>query len=159
MVWLIIGLPLTAVVASIITVTIASRSADTLVRDEFQKEGLALNQVTERDRQAFALDVAAALRVSGDELQVELRSRLQSQPERLTLSLVHPTLVEKDVLVTLRHLGQGLYAGQIPNLRGVNWQVFLLPQDESWRLAGRWNMDSTAALRLTATNPDLSTHP
>ena len=53
--WFIILLPASVVVASIITVIIAFQNADSLVADNYYKDGLAINQVIARDKAAAQL--------------------------------------------------------------------------------------------------------
>lgn len=158
MVWLIIALPITAVIAGIVTVAIAARHADTLVQEDFRKEGLALQQLTARDQMAQHLGISAALRFQGDRLSVNLGGRLQPLPERLSLSFVHPTDARQDVKVELAHLGGDLYEGDIGDLGGVGRQVILEPTDNAWRLAGRWSPGQGDTLRLAATT-EFSTRP
>jgi hypothetical protein len=59
--WFIIALPATAVVAGLITLYIATVNRDTLVRDDYYKEGLALNQDLARSRRAADLGITAEL--------------------------------------------------------------------------------------------------
>lgn len=159
MVWLIIALPLAAVIASIVTVFIASRSADTLVQGDYQKEGLALLQVTERDQRAAQLGLSAQIRLRDGRVWVELSGQLDAAPEYLMMLLAHPTQAEKDLALSLSHQGGTHYAGVVPDLRGVNWQVQLEPADQSWRLAGRWHAIAGDTLRLAAPQSASSTRP
>lgn len=159
MVWLIIALPLTAVIASLITVVIASRNADTLVQGDYQKEGLSLHQHTERDLRAEQLGVSAHIQRQDGNLRVELRGRLEPAPQRILVLLAHPTQAAKDVVIPLGQLEGSVYTGKAPDLRGVNWQVQLEPGDQSWRLAGRWDSTSGDALVLGTPRAELPTHP
>ena len=59
--WFIIALPATAVVAGLITLYIATVNRDTLVKDDYYKEGLALNQDLARSRRAADLGITADL--------------------------------------------------------------------------------------------------
>lgn len=158
MVWLIIALPLTAVIASIITVIIAARTADTLVQGDYRKEGLAFSQSTERDQRAAELGLSAHIQRDGPSLRLDLHGRLDA-PDQLTLHMAHPTQAERDLSLTLSHLGGQQYAAQIPETQGVNWQVLLEPVDQSWRLAGRWDSQLGDTLNLNAVTPGLSTRP
>lgn len=159
MVWLIIALPMAAVVAGIVTVAIAARNADTLVQGDFRKEGLTLHQSTERDQLAARLGLSASLRVNDGKLRVGLHGRLDQPPERLALSFVHPTDASRDVRTHLVRLDADQYEGQVGDLGGVGWQVVMEPADNSWRLAGRWSVDQGDTFSLSAGQPDLSTRP
>lgn len=161
MVWLIVALPLSAVVAGIATVVIAARSADTLVQGDYQKEGLALHQNTERDRLAAELGLSASLSRSEDaSLRLALAGRLHPLPPRLTMLLTHPTQAERDLDLVMAHQGGGLYlSDSAQDTAGVDWQVSVEPPDHSWRLAGRWPAQQGEALRLDADSTVLSTRP
>lgn len=159
MVWLIIGLPLAAVVAGIITVAIAARNADTLVEGDIHKEGLAFHRSTERDQLAGRLGLSAAVQLTDDRLRVELQGRLDPAPEWITLSFVHPTDAHRDIKTTLARLDSGLYGGKVGELDGVNYQVVVEPADNAWRLAGHWAARQGEKLRLSAVKSDLPTRP
>ena len=67
--WFIIALPASVVVAGLITVFIAFRHADTLVNDNYYKDGLAINQTLAQDTRARELGVEATIdfdRVTGE---------------------------------------------------------------------------------------------
>lgn len=159
MVWLIIALPLAAVIASIVTVIIASRNADTLVQGDYKKEGLALHQHTERDQRAAQLGLTVRVQLRDGGLRAELGGRLHPAPQSIVLLLAHPTQANKDVVISLNHLEGNVYTGEVPDLRGVNWQVQLEPADQSWRLSGPWDTASSDTLQLAARHSELPTPP
>lgn len=159
MVWLIIALPLTAVIASIVTVIIASHTADTLVQGDYKKEGLALLQNTERDRRAERLALSALVQYRDGVLRAELDGRLEPAPQGIVLLLAHPTQATRDVVVSLDHLEGNVYTAKAPDIRGVNWQVQLEPADQSWRLSGQWDTASSDALQLAARHSVLPISP
>ena len=53
--------PAVVIVAGVITLWLAVRSSDGLVTDDYYKQGLAVNQVLERDHRAAALGLRADL--------------------------------------------------------------------------------------------------
>jgi hypothetical protein len=59
LVWLVAAIPALTVVAGLSTVVIAARSADDVVRDDFRKEGIAINRDPARDDAAAKLGVTA----------------------------------------------------------------------------------------------------
>ena len=61
--WFLLALPATAVAAGIATLIIAASDPDGLVVDDYYKEGLAINQALERDRQAQALGLSGLARL------------------------------------------------------------------------------------------------
>lgn len=137
MVWLIIALPLAAVVASLITWWIAARDADALVAEDYYKQGMAIHQTLEREARAAALGLAAELQVQDDELSVRLQGRLDRYPERLQLILVHPTRQERDLELVLPAYALGEYRAVLPRLPAGQRRFILQPAEQDWRITGR----------------------
>lgn len=156
MVWLIIALPVTAVVASLITWWIAARGADPLVAEDYYKQGMAIHQTMERESRATALGLSAELRVQDGQLRLNLAGRLDAYPDRLTLTLVHPTRQEQDLTLILPAVAQGEYRVALPHLSAGQRRLILEAQDQEWRLTGRIDMPMTE-VRLGAIG--LSTDP
>jgi hypothetical protein len=145
--WVLIGLPASAVVASLSTVYIAMQGEDSLVVDEYYKAGLAINRELGRDRAAAALGLSAEVSMTAGGLRVELASAAGTRPQSLELALVHPTLAERDRLLVLLPGADGAYYGQLEPLGADSWNVTLTPANGEWRLLGRWN--TSASQRLT----------
>ena len=57
--WFLIFFPATAVIAGIITIIIAIKTDDGLVKDDYYKAGLAINQTLERKQKAHDLGLSA----------------------------------------------------------------------------------------------------
>lgn len=158
MVWLVIGLPLSAVVASLATVYIASRDPDDLVKTEYAKSGMSV--VEPRD----ALDAAARLGMSAALVYRDgsLRLRVDHSPgkhEQLQLTLVHPTKAELDQTIPLQAVGQGAYQAQVALTGQGKRQLILEPPDHHWRLVGAWQAPFTEETSLHAGAHNPSTHP
>lgn len=149
MVWLIIALPLTAVVASLITWWIAARGADPLVAEDYYKQGMAIHQTLERESRAAALGLSAQLQVRDGELSVRLDGRLDAYPDQLELTLVHPARQEQDLSLVLPATAQGEYRAALPPMSAGQRRVVLQSETQDWRLAGRTTVPMTS-LRLDA---------
>lgn len=156
MMWLIIALPLTAVVASLVTWWIAARGADPLVAEDYYKQGMAIHQILERESRAAALGLTAQLQVQGGELRVQLYGRLDAYPDQLELTLVHPAREEHDLTLVLPATAQGEYRADLPLLSAGQRRLILESASQEWRLTGRIDLPMTS-LRLEA--PVLSTTP
>lgn len=144
--WLLAIMPLTAVVAGGFTVWFAVSSNDGLVVDDYYKQGKAINQARERDRQAQALGIRAQLQPQGTSLHMQLEGRMPTPPGQLTLKIMHPTRGGDDHDVMLNWNGS-TYAGQLPQLTGAHYKLQLTPEYGDWRLTGTWSTGSTAMLR------------
>lgn len=147
--WLLAIMPLTAVIASGFTVWFAITSNDGLVVDDYYKQGKAINQTKERDRQAQLLGIRAQLLPSGADLQMHLEGRMPTPPGQLTLQIMHPTRTGDDHDVQLNWDGSS-YSGKLPQLSGAHYKVQLTPEFGDWRLTGTWPTGSAVTL-----NPQL----
>ena len=140
-VWLIILPPLSAVVAGISTVVIATQHAPALVVDDYRKIGLANHLNLERDLQAARKNLTAALTKIDKELVLSLSSTEKSdpvQPGTLTLVFTHPTLPDRDFEIALGLQVDGAYKAIAPPMAITGYRLQLLPVDQDWRLIGRW---------------------
>ncbi len=148
--WFVVGLPLAVVVAGFVTLAIAIRSSDVVVRDDFRKEGLAIYADPGRDAAAAALGAAAALTVdaASGSIRVELSVARGQLPDALVVVLSHATRAEYDRMVTLR-LADGAYSGHTAALPPGHWYVEVTPPERGWRLRGDFR-DAADAVRLTA---------
>jgi hypothetical protein len=134
-VWLVISLPLTAVVGGMITIYLAVSTSDGLVVDDYYKRGKAINLDLARDAAAARYGLTASLVLyQGDTLRLQLGAGNGRWPDRIRLSLLHPTRAGLDQVVELQHAGGGSYRGRIAPPRNGRWYVQLEADD--WRLFG-----------------------
>ncbi len=158
MVWLIIALPLSAVLAGITTVFIASHDPDDLVKSEHVKSGMAMVAPRDALENAARMGLSATLAYSGETVVLRLDSG-QVGSGTLNLTLVHPTQAELDQQIPLTAVGQGKYQAQIVLTGQGKRHLILEPTDHIWRLKGEWHapFDEETSLDAGAQNP--STHP
>lgn len=145
--WILMAGPLTVVVAGLVTAWIAVAHDDPLVVDNYYKEGLAINRVLERDQAAAKGGYRAELMLSQDAVRVRAHL-IGAAPERLRLSLVHPTRAELDRSVELHPLQAGWYEGEIGLTAAPRWRVVLEDAQRTWRLTGEWRTSETEVLIL-----------
>ncbi|MGH8492594.1 MAG: FixH family protein [Moraxellaceae bacterium] len=134
--WFIMALPASAVVAGIGTVIIAVKYQDALVRDDWYKEGRAINQNMARDEAAQKLGIVAAIRMDAltGEVNVSLQenSALAHLPAQLQMVLSHPTQAEADQHLVLLKRPDGQYHGQLQQALQGRFDIEL--GDAQWRL-------------------------
>lgn len=148
--WFLISLPATAVIAGLITVWFAAKSADGLVVGDYYKAGLAINQTLARDDVARDLALHATLRVDDGMLALTLDGRLLAYPAQLTLVLAHPTRQGQDQQLTLDHIGNGRYRAAFPALADGKWHALLSDAAATWRLSGVLHTPLGETVALTA---------
>lgn len=159
MVWMLVALPLTAVVAGIATVVIAFNNQDGLVTSDVQKLGFTTTQIKERETKAASLGLSARLTVGGPSLVLSIAGH--GLPENLTLRLVHPTLMGKDQFLQFVRFGQeeGMYKATSAQAFEGKRVLVLEPSDGAWRLVGAWPAAmQTGEIALVAGNSNPPPH-
>jgi len=148
LVWLLIAIPMAAVVMGVVMLTLAIQSYSGLVVDDYYKKGKQINRVIARDRLAYELGLAAAVSISdGGLVEVRFAPELEFVPgDEIELSLVHATKPGLDQSIVLLRKGGLLLAGNL-NLKGEGrWNLYL--QTPDWRLTGslQYPLQQTADL-------------
>ncbi len=135
-VWLLISLPMTAVIGGMITIYLAVTTSDGLVVDDYYKRGKAINVDLARDTTAARHNLRADidLDLRNNHVQLFLQGDLEPLPGTLTLSLLHPTQAGYDQVLQLQHAGDGVYSGAINEVGRGNWYLQL--ETVEWRLSG-----------------------
>lgn len=130
--WLIWVIPAIAVVASITVIVLAFSNQDSVVRDDWYKEGKAINQNIARDTAAQRLDQQAAIHL--DDVTGEILATLKqaSTEDHLTLVLSHPTQIEHDQTLTLKRNEEGRYIGHLS--QALEGRFYVELGTPEWRL-------------------------
>lgn len=150
--WFLMSLPATAVVAGLTTVWIAYRSADGLVVGDYYKAGLAINQTLARDDAARALGLVATLTHDTRAWKITVTGRMPVFPDRLRLTLAHPTRQGRDQILVLAHAGGGRYHATASPTRAGKWHAELVDADATWRLSGTLHTPLRAPVTLGASS-------
>jgi hypothetical protein len=151
--WLLMAGPFIVVVAGLTTAYLAVISNDGLVEEDYYKQGLAVNQMSARDRRAVALALHAEVMRGADSVQIRVLLRARSGtllPQALRLRLVHPTRPGIDQTLVLLADGAGSYTGKLGAPLSGRWHVALEDEKDEWRLTGDWFVDKNAVLSLPA---------
>ncbi len=149
--WLLMLGPFVVIVAAAITVWLAIRSNDGLVADDYYKQGLAINQVTSRDRRAAELGLRGEVSVDGGRQLVRVvlsRGKLSEMPDNLLLKLSHPTRGGFDQTFRLRRDNSGGYSAGVKGDLAGRWYVMLEDDASQWRLSAAWDLAQQPALVL-----------
>ncbi len=145
--WLLMLGPGVAVIAGVITLLLALESNDGLVADDYYKQGLAINQIMQRDSRARELGYRAEMTFERDSGKVMLLLNGRTPPQQpLLLHLAHPTRSGMDQTIALTALGPVVsasgnairYAGRMASVTEAHWQIMLHDQGNTWRIAGEW---------------------
>ncbi len=134
--WLLALGPAAALIGGVFTFWLAATTADSMVVDDYYREGRAINQQLARDRKASALGLQATLSApDGATIALTLGAvRGTGWPAQLTLRVIHATRAELDATYLLRHVGGGAYRADGALPVGGHWLVQLEDPARSWRL-------------------------
>ncbi|MCC7548830.1 MAG: FixH family protein [Burkholderiales bacterium] len=137
--WLLMVAPGSAVIGGLVTAWLAITHVDPLVVDNYYKEGLAINQVLDRDREARRAGYRAQILFSQDGTQVRVHLTGAARlPASLRLRLVHPTRAERDAEALLAGTQAGWYEGALSIAPAPRWTIRLEGEQREWRLSGEW---------------------
>ena len=136
LVWLLIAIPLSAVIMGIVMLTLAIQSYSGLVVDDYYRKGKQINRVLARDRFAYELGLAADITLQGDgTVEVRFDQGVQVIPgDKIELALVHATRPGLDRSLQLEKVDTYLLAGSLDLQGEGRWNLFLHTPD--WRLTG-----------------------
>lgn len=160
MVWLVAGLPASAVVAGITTVMIAFDNQDSMVKTDIRKEGLmfvAKDADAAGAGAAMALSANASLDAAGN-VSVKLVGLSQALPQVMNLDIAHPDMPGHDITLRLVRSEQ-TYQAHLPAMGKGKRHLVLQPEDRAWRLSGEWQAPDPGEVKLVAEAPHSSTHP
>lgn len=128
--WLLMAGPGLVIVAGVVTSVVAFRGADGVVSDDYYKLGLAINRTLARESRAAELGINARLRFEADAVAVAITAR-EALPERIQLTLAHPTRANADRIVILTRGADGSYRAPLPALAAGRWRAIL--ETPQWR--------------------------
>ncbi|HDZ57619.1 MAG TPA: hypothetical protein ENI17_06290 [Pseudomonas xinjiangensis] len=138
--WFILSILGLSVVLGLSLLFIAFTNQDSMVRDNYYKEGRAINMHLGRDNMARELNLSAAFSIDEvtGEISLELNGDLGVNPADLQLDLVSPSHADRDRTIMLNRVGANQYAGQMSvGIQGrhyVDLSDPVLPGNDGWRL-------------------------
>lgn len=135
-VWMLIGIPLSSVIMGVFFISQAVSTKDTLVRDNYYKDGLAINQEMQWDKKAENLDVQLEFTIANNEVNLTLLNSRQVAPNVLQFKLSHATLKDLD-RDSLLQLGEdNRYKGFIENMSDGKYYIMVESLEQQWRRRG-----------------------
>ena len=135
--WFLIALPGSVVIASMVTITLAVKTNDGLVKDDYYKQGLAIHRDAAKVEQARQLGVNARVELTDGRIIVQLNEAAVGQLDSLNLLLYHPTVADKDQRLRLARSGDRRYEAALATLAPANWRLQVEPESSLWRIRGR----------------------
>ena len=145
LVWMVLAIPASAVIAGAVMLVLANATWDGLVADDYYQQGMQINRSLARDAEAARLGLEAA--VSFPALGV-VEARVAGvhgaaaalSGDRLNLRFARASRAGKDVRVPMTRDAAGIWRGTLPAIAPGRWYVEL--GNDLWRL--------TAPVRMPA---------
>ncbi|SFM51045.1 FixH family protein [Marinobacter zhejiangensis] len=150
--WFLLIFPTAAIIWCIFMITMAVTSQNSMVTDDYSKEGRGINMELARDEKAVELGLQAQLDFAERTVQVNLEGNSgASNYPYLVLNLFHPTLEDRDLTVQLMPVNEHAYSGNLPSGTEGRWYLDLRGPDNDWRLKGETELPSSTTLELGVT--------
>lgn len=149
-VWLVFGLPASAVIAGVITFYLAANTDDGLVDDDYYKHGKEINADLRRDQAAKQMGISAQVILSADGRNVRVMFN-QAMHEAMQIKLLHPTRAGYDQVTPLTMQSPQLWSAVLPqSLEQKRWKIEVANLANSWRLRGEWRIHADEGLSLSS---------
>jgi len=131
-VWLVIAIPMCAVVVGFVLLALSLTSYDGLVTDDYYRRGKEINRVLARDHFATDHNLSAGLTFDSGAERLTITLSGGVPPGTPTLQFLHPTREGMDRTVQLIRESTSTFGGTLPALSNGRWIVQL--GTEQWRL-------------------------
>lgn len=143
--WFLIGLPAAAVIASMHLIYVALNGADQLVRQDYYKEGLAINESLTKIERAKQLGINVDVQFVPETGSINLASSQLSADTPVTVELIHPHYQQADQVIELKSLDGVQWRGDL-NLRVEGRRYIWVYQGDKWLVKGEVFFDKDEAL-------------
>jgi len=134
--WFLLSIPICSVILSSMMVFVAVVGQDTMVSDNYYKDGMAINRTIEKDLRADALALHPLISIEGSSITLKFDPKNTSQTKQafLRLKLHHPTIEQQDADIKLLPTQGLIYTGELPFPMIGRRYLDLYAFDNSWRI-------------------------
>lgn len=139
--WFLIAVPGSVVIASFFMIRLAFTSADILVRDDYYKDGLAINESISRDQLARSLGIGGRLELGQNDIKIIFNNDLQlNDIEGLFLQAHHPFDAQQDMDLTLIPTGESGVYRAVANVQQQRWYIEITPLYANYADGADWRV-------------------
>lgn len=149
--WLLMSLPLCAVIAGVITLWLAIATDDGLVADDYYKQGMTINRLLYREQMASAMQLQAEIQWHQEQqlISATLSSANRSSlPAVVRVRLLHPGRSGMDQNLLLPMFAPGRYRSVFSAAGAARWHVLLEDSEGTWRMASDWRIPDERIITL-----------
>jgi uncharacterized protein len=152
MVYMIIAIPLTAVITGIMLLTFAIKYDDGVVEDDYYVRGKEINRVLDREQASIRYGLKSTLVLDHNQHEMVLRlhgNKAFQAPTSIQFRLLHATRSGLDQTVLLPRHNDGTYRAPLVELAPGKWNIAVTAQD--WRLVGSISAPSESKVDILPT--------
>lgn len=134
--WVLILIPFTSVIMGGVIMYVSTSGKDSLVIDDYYKQGKAINVQLDKIERAKRLSIGGKMSVTDTQVVFLLDQNAQHDGTALGVNFFHSTLEERDFEVKLTHLGNNRYQANLPQGIDTNgkWRVTMMPFTLEWKV-------------------------
>lgn len=132
--WFLICIPVSSFIVGGIVVSFATDGTNSLVVDDYYKEGKSINARLDKIEEAKALNITSKLNISSELIELEFLSGAPQSQEALILDFFHVTQEARDFKILLSADANGIYRANIDASINGKWRLRLTPIDEKWKV-------------------------
>jgi hypothetical protein len=149
--WFLLVFPAASIVYCAIAITISLNMDNSLVTDDWSKEGRGINMSIARDEKAVDLGMEAQIDFNQRNVTINL-STVDGPADfpYLVLNLFHPTLSDQDRTVQFKQIAPGIFAGKLHEDIEGRWYYDLRGPANEWRLKGETRLPSESGITVKA---------
>ena len=135
--WVLISIPASSVAWGMVTIWIATREPVALVKDDYYKQGLAINWDIAKDQLASEMQLSTRLDFDLDGKNIRAFVSGPFIGETLKLAFIHPVKITFDDWILLQRRADGSFSGPLP-VHADRWYLELEDPApaQPWRLKG-----------------------
>ncbi len=149
--WFLTIFPLAAIMWGVTTLVVSANLDNSMVSDDYSKEGRGINMAIARDQKAADMKVAGSLELVGRKARLTLTTRDgHADFPYVILNLYHPTLDDRDRVVQFQRLAPGEYSGNLLEDLDGRWYYDIQGPDNDWRVKGEIWLPSESAIAIEA---------
>ncbi|MBF7072829.1 FixH family protein [Glaciecola sp. MH2013] len=146
--WFLICIPVSSFIVGGIMISYATDGSDSLVIDDYYKEGKTINARLDKMQNARNLNIETMLSAEDGLISVDFLSGAPSTQAALKLDFYHVTQEQRDFQLLLSADANGVYRAQTDNNIQGKWRLRLTPLDEEWKVQQTINLPTRTPVKF-----------
>lgn len=146
--WFLIAVPIITFAMGGLLLKLAISTEDSLVVDDYYKEGKAINARLDKEAIAKKMNITTDLTINDGSIALQFHSGIPKEGNAVKLSFYHVTLEDRDVSVLLSRDANGIYRGFVEESLDGKWRVSLTPFDDSWKIQNTLHLPYSGIIKF-----------